>query len=799
MNSGPNKPGLAHAHLLARYQAAGQLCACSAIVLGIAVLCGWGLSITALTSIVPDWAAMQPSTACCMSVAGIALLAGARAHANARWTWLRIAAASIVFGLALMTLLQYWLTIDVGIDALFRGKAMAPHTKGIPGRMAMATATNFLLTSAALAILDSGAGKLTQALALSSMGLAALALLGYFYSPASLLGVVFYSTVAFHSALGNLILAVGILLIRPDCGAVAVLVSDSVGGVLARRLLPLAVAAPLLLGWLGVEGQRLGRYDSGFGVALTALAYIALFTVFTWRTAQELRRADLLRADAEEIAHAHRLELSGLVESAMDAIVMLDENHCIVVFNPSAEAMFGQARADVLGRPLDILIPSRFHAQHATQLSGFGGAGATSRRMGSLGSVTAIRADGTEFPAEASISLCHTGAGICYTAIVRDMTDRVGAEKALQASALRERTRAQEFGKLLFAIPAAVCFSYDDPQIGMTGNAVHARWFGDTAAAPPPAGDSPSGQLALQQAAQGQQLHNYAFQHQSPDGSIRYLMGNAMPLCDDGGVPCGAVSVFVDVTELKLAELAMIAVVAGSVAKSNYITHMTHELRTPLSAMLGYSQLLERTLSAPSELAACRHISKAGWHLRDLIAEVQDLATIEAHSAGLASETILIDGMLNDLCGMLKPLLAEAGVRVVLVGTADLTMYANAVRLKQILLNLLSNAIKYNRRGGSIDISRGCDGSSRVKIGIRDGGHGMTATEMAKLFQPFNRLGQELGQQVGTGVGLVVTKKLIESMGGAIGVESDVGHGSLFWFHMPSALRFAPLAAHCQA
>jgi len=130
---------------------------------------------------------------------------------------------------------------------------------------------------------------------------------------------------------------------------------------------------------------------------------------------------------------------------------------------------------------------------------------------------------------------------------------------------------------------------------------------------------------------------------------------------------------------------------------------------------------------------------------------------------------------------------ADAGLRISVVGTAGLAIHANQVRLKQILLNLISNAIKYNRTGGAIHISREVHAQGQIRIGVRDGGDGLDTAQLAALFQPFNRLGQESGLQVGTGVGLVVTKKLVESMGGVIGAESEMGRGSLFWFQLPCA------------
>ncbi|GEM_PF-5637899 len=384
-------------------------------------------------------------------------------------------------------------------------------------------------------------------------------------------------------------------------------------------------------------------------------------------------------------------------------------------------------------------------------------------------------------------------------------------EQELHVSEERERERSRELSNLLFAVPAAVCIAHDRLLAEVRGNELHDLWFRarDTRLQHQPGatevaesihdrhqhGDIPSVQAALQQAASGRETRDYEFKHENPSGNVRYFFGNAVPLRDESGTAYGAISAFIDVTELKLAEQAMLSVTAGSVAKSDYITHMTHELRTPLSTILGRAQILEAgtPVAAPAQLKSIRQIIKAGWYMRDLITEVQDLATIEAQSANLAVEPVAVDRLLQDLCEMIEPLVAAAGLHISLTGTSGLSINANPVRIKQVMLNLLSNAVKYNRRGGSVTVSRVLDGPEQVLFSVRDSGNGLTPKELVCLFQPFNRLGQELGKVVGTGVGLVVTKKLVESMGGTMGAESEVGCGSLFWFKIPAPIDSARL------
>lgn len=763
------------AALIARYELAGHRCGQLLIALGLAVMLGWATGSVTLTRLLAEWAAMQPNTALCLILVGTALLSAGHCRTDRRWRALRLACALSVGAIGLATLIACALGLPLAIGQPFSS-----------GRMATATATNFLLTGTALALLDSRARALSAPLALAVMCSAVLALLGYAYGVSALYDIGFFSTVALHTAIGTLLAASGIVLVRPDQGCMAMLVSSTVGGVLARRLLPLAIATPFLLGWLHIEGERRAFYDSGFGVALTALCYVVLFGLFIWSTTDTMRRSDDLRLDVEQIKQAHQAQMNGLIESALDAIVMLDDAQRIIVFNPAAENMFGCARADLLGTSFNQLLPQRFRGIHDGHLRAFGSAGLASRRMGRPGAVTAVRANGVEFPAEVSISHFNLGHGICYTAIVRDITERVRIEGELLASERRERERSQELSNLLFAVPAAVCIAHDRLLAAVTGNALYEHWFAGAAAGK--GGDLHAGHAALRRAAGGVEMRDHEFRHVDAEGNTRYLLGNVMPLRDEHGEPCGAISAFVDVTELKLSERAMVSVTAGSVAKSDYITHMTHELRTPLGTMLGYAQLLETANPPPlaTQLRALRQILKAGWYLRDLITEVQDLATIEADAAGSLCGPVGVAALLQDVLAMIAPALVQADLRITVADAGAVHILANPVRIKQVMLNLLSNAIKYNRHGGSIAVSCSADVHAQVRIGVRDTGHGLTPKELASLFQPFNRLGQQHGKEVGTGVGLVVTKKLVESMGGCIGAESEAGCGCLFWFSMPA-------------
>jgi signal transduction histidine kinase/ActR/RegA family two-component response regulator len=222
-------------------------------------------------------------------------------------------------------------------------------------------------------------------------------------------------------------------------------------------------------------------------------------------------------------------------------------------------------------------------------------------------------------------------------------------------------------------------------------------------------------------------------------------------------------------------------------AKSAFLSSMSHELRTPLNAIIGFAQLLDdetlpSTLTQKKEFAG--YILKAGDHLLVLINEILDLAKVESGTLTLSMEPVVLSDVMEECKSMMDPLAAKRNIRMVFPQNDNFCIVADRTRLKQVLLNLISNAIKYNRNGGTVVI--GCAGieSDRVRVTVQDTGVGLHPEQVAQLFQPFNRLGQEGSGEQGSGIGLVVTKRLLDLMGGDIGMTSTVGIGSQFWIEL---------------
>ena len=225
----------------------------------------------------------------------------------------------------------------------------------------------------------------------------------------------------------------------------------------------------------------------------------------------------------------------------------------------------------------------------------------------------------------------------------------------------------------------------------------------------------------------------------------------------------------------------------SNLAKSEFLSSMSHELRTPLNAILGFAQLIESGSPplTPTQNANLAQILQAGWYLLSLVNQILDLAVIESGKLSVSREPVLLIHVMRECQAMVESKAKERDIHVTFLpfDPAWFVM-ADPTRVKQVLINLLANAIKYNREHGTVEVRCTTSGPERLRISVKDTGAGLSAEKLTHLFEPFNRLGQEAGTEEGTGIGLVVSKQLVELMGGAIGVQSTVGVGSEFWIEL---------------
>jgi PAS domain S-box-containing protein len=293
-----------------------------------------------------------------------------------------------------------------------------------------------------------------------------------------------------------------------------------------------------------------------------------------------------------------------------------------------------------------------------------------------------------------------------------------------------------------------------------------------------------------------------------PAGEPRSYLASITPIERDGTV-AKAVLTALDISDLKAAEQQIRELNAGlearvhertaqlqqateraeaaSRAKSEFLSRMSHELRTPMNAILGFAQLIEMSDPSPRQLKWAAEIRRAGDHLLEMIEELLDLARIEVGKMAITVEPVELPPLIDECAAIVQPLIAARGLEVTREAPcADARVMADRLRLRQVLVNLLSNAVKYNREHGAIHIR--CEPhADRLRLSVADRGAGLAPEQLARLFQPFERLGAERGDVEGTGIGLALSKQLAELMGATLGADSVVGEGSVFWIDLPLA------------
>jgi len=524
-------------------------------------------------------------------------------------------------------------------------------------------------------------------------------------------------------------------------------------------------------------------------------------------TARKLAEEALLKAGALQNA---------IFNSANFSSIATDAKGVIQIFNVGAERMLGYAAADVLNKitPADISDPqeviSRAKAlsdELSTSISpGFEAlAFKASRGIEDIYELTYIRKDGSRFPAVVSVTALRDAQKtiIGYLLIGTDNTTRKQIEAEQQL--LDQRLRDQQFytrsliesniDAIMTTDPSGIITDVNKQMMALTGcqrdeliGAAFKDYFTD------PERAEASIKLVLSE----KKVTNYELTVRARDGKETVVSYNATTFYDRDRTLQGVFASARDITERnrldqvlqeKNAELESAKSLAekANLAKSDFLSSMSHELRTPLNAILGFAQLLEVGNPPPTaaQILRLQQIIKAGWYLLDLINEILDLAVIESGKLSLSREAVSLIEVIQECQAMIEPQAQQRGIILSFL-PFDHSWFANAdrTRVKQVLINLLTNAIKYNREHGTVEVQCTESSPDRIRIRIKDSGAGLTPVKLAQLFQPFNRLGQETGAEEGTGIGLVVTKQLIELMGGAIGVESTVGVGSEFWIDL---------------
>jgi len=498
-----------------------------------------------------------------------------------------------------------------------------------------------------------------------------------------------------------------------------------------------------------------------------------------------------------------------ILTSANFSIIATDEKGVIQLFNIGAETMLGYAAVEVVNKitPADIHDPQEvieraqaLSRELATPIApGFEAlAFKASRGIEDKYELTYIRKDGTRFPAIVSVTALRDvdGGIIGYLLIGTDNSARKQVEEKLRWTEEGFRLMVESVTDcaivMLDSEGRVASWNTGAQRIkGYAADEIVGQHFSRFYPAADIARGAPQRDL---DAAAAEGRHEVEGWRVRKDGSVFWANVVFTAIRDAAGNARGFAKLTRDLTERRLVEqtltLAKGAAEKANLAKSEFLSSMSHELRSPLNAILGFAQLMDSDAkpATPSQKSSIDQILRAGWYLLELINEILDLAQIESGKLSLSLEPTSLAEVVLECQAMIEPQAQGRGIRMTFP-QFDLPWFvaADRTRLKQVLINLLSNAVKYNQAGGTVVVD--CVGSTadRTRINVRDTGPGLPPEKLAQLFQPFNRLGQEHGAEQGTGIGLVMSKRLVELMGGVLGVESNVGVGSVFWCELGAA------------
>jgi PAS domain S-box-containing protein len=505
---------------------------------------------------------------------------------------------------------------------------------------------------------------------------------------------------------------------------------------------------------------------------------------------------------------------NAIFNSANFSCIATDAKGVIQIFNVGAERMLGYSAEDVMNKitPADISDPLEVVARAANlskELEAEIAPGFEAlvfkalRGIEDIYELTYIRKDGSRFPAVVSVTALRDpqDAIIGFLLIGTDNTVRIQAEA--EQKKLDQRLRDQQFytrsliesniDALMTTDPHGIISDVNRQMEALTGcsrdeliGAPFKNYFTDPSRA----------EAGIKRVLAENKVTNYELTARTPEGKQTDVSYNATTFYDRDRVLQGVFAAARDITERKeidrvLQENTIELIEAKSIAeranyaKSDFLSSMSHELRTPLNAILGFAQLIESDSPTIAQKRSLDQILQAGWYLLDLINEILDLALIESGKLALSMESLSLDTILRECETMIEPQARKRNIDITFIPPSmAFSVHADNTRLKQVLINLLSNAIKYNIENGRVTLQCKQSAPDRIRIIVQDTGCGLTQDNIKHLFQPFNRLGQEFKGKEGTGIGLVMTKRLVELMGGTIGVESIKDKGSQFWIEL---------------
>jgi PAS domain S-box-containing protein len=515
---------------------------------------------------------------------------------------------------------------------------------------------------------------------------------------------------------------------------------------------------------------------------------------------ERLREAAMLKAGALQ---------ESILNSADFAIIATDEKGIIQLFNRGAERMLGYDAAEMVNKitPAHISDPQEVIAravvlsqeQATTIKPGFEAlVFKAARGIEDNYELTYICKDGSRLPVIVAVSALRDAAGAIIGYLLNSTGNsarsRAEEQQSWNAESFRLMVESVTDYGIVMLDPAGLVVSWNSGAERIKGYSA-AEIVGRHFSCFYSRQDIEHGvpQRDLDRVAADGRCEDEGWRVRK-DGSTYWANVVFTAIRDKAGKLRGFAKLIRDLTARRQVDMeianAKAATEKANLANADFLSGMSHELRTSLNAILGFAQLMESEVPppTPSQKENIAKIVQGGWYLMELISEILDLAMIDSGRLSWSLEPMSLADVMLECRAAIEPLAQQGGIRMTFPEfNGPCFIKADRTRAKQVLMNLLSNAVKYNQVGGSVVVACSARTPQRIHISVADTGTGMSAEKLAQLFRPFSRVGQQTSANAGAGIGLVVTKRLVELMGGAIGVSSNVEEGSEFWIELIAA------------
>lgn len=814
------------------------------ILIGAIAWIGWLLDIAVLQSIIPGLVRIKVNTATGLILSGAAL-----------WWWHRHSqekvistqlkfrlyaslCSIVVILICVLTLAQFIFNVDLGIDQLLFRDTYTIDAP--PGRMSPLSAFCFMLAGIGLLLLNQARLKhhLIQLQAATIFLIAYLGLAGYFFSVSS------YQVgspigMAIHTAIAFIMLSLGMMFAYPNRGYMSIITSNSVGGVMARRLIPSAIIIPPVLGWLLLNVHVSLSQSPSAALAMLSILVVGIFVIMIGWSARVINRADR-RLRQAELAYQladERLQgeehLRSVLQNMPVMLVAFDANKKFVVWNLECERVTGFTAAEIVGNPqaFESLHPDPVYLQQVmNQSKEFEGSFRnwevkTTCKDGSIKTIAWSNVS-LEFSvsgwAEWGIGVDVTERKLAEAALLeanQELEDRV-AERSIELARANARLqqelaerrqvqqKLQEQAQLLDLAYDPILTRGLDGVITFWNQGAERTYGWTSEAAIGKISYSllktqfPRSLAEIEAELLSKDYWMGELTHTKRDGSQIIVVSRWVLQRDSDGSPVKVLEIDNDITERKQVEeklrlsherISLANAELGKVAqlKDEFLANMSHELRTPLNAILGLSEaLLEEVFGTLTEKQrkSMTTIENSGKHLLALINDILDLSKIESGKMQLEISGVPVRSLCDSSLSFVKQLAHQKQIKLQCRIQDDLKeVQLDERRMRQVLVNLLSNAVKFTPEGGQVELEvRANRILEKLEFSVIDTGVGIAPEDIDKLFRPFVQLDSTLSRRnAGTGLGLSLVRRIAELHGGSVSLESQVGIGSCFTVTIP--------------